>query len=177
MGRHLAGLALVGGALAAALGLPAPTVAQDAVVVYLVRHAERADDGTRDPPLSDEGLERVAALRHVLADAGLTHVHSTDLKRTRQTAEPIAEDHGLRVALYDPFDLQAFAGTLKAAPGRHFVSGHSNTTPALVHALGGDPGEEIAEEEYDRLYVVAITPGARPVTTLLRYGRPSPGEG
>ena len=38
-----------------------PVAAQDAegldetVVIYLVRHAERADDGTRDPPLSEGG--------------------------------------------------------------------------------------------------------------------------
>ena len=95
--------------------------------------------------------------------------------RSAETSSPGTAETATSAPLYDSFDLQAFAGTLKATPGRHFVSGHSNTTPAVVQALGGDPGAEIAEEEYDRLYVVAITHGARPVTTLLRYGRPSPG--
>ncbi|MCE2455191.1 MAG: histidine phosphatase family protein [Gemmatimonadetes bacterium] len=145
----------------------------EAVVVYLARHAERADD-SRDPPLSPEGVARVEALLHVLTDAGLTQVHTTDLRRTRQTADPLAKAHDAPLAVYDPFALAAFAELLKATPGRHFVSGHSNTTPALVRALGGDPHGEIAEDEYDRLYVVVIVPGAEPVTTLLRFGLSGP---
>jgi hypothetical protein len=49
------------------------------------------------------------------------------------------------------------------------VLGHSNTTPDLVTALGGDPQGPIAEMEYDRLYVVTLTDeGAS--TVLLRFG-------
>lgn len=161
--------------------LPAQSVGppEDAAVfVYLVRHAERADDGTNDPPLSPKGLERVEALRHLLADAELTHVHTTDLRRTRQTAEPLARDHGTRLAVYDPFDLPGFAESLKITPGRHLVSGHSNTTPALAAELGGDPGEgmgTMSEGEYDKVYLVILRPETEPVTILLRYGIPSGG--
>ena len=147
----------------------------DAVVIYLVRHAERADDGTRDPPLSEDGRARVRALRHVLADAAITHVHTTDLKRTRDTAQPVADDHGVSLSIYDPFDLAGFAASLRATPGNHLVSGHSNTTPSLVQALGGDPRGEVDEGEYDRLYVVVVSPSGPAVTTLLRYGEPSGG--
>ena len=173
-------VALVGApilALLSASALPGQEAAgsDPTVIVYLARHAERAEDGTRDPPLSVEGLERVEALRQALRDAPLGHVHSTDLKRTLSTAQPLAEDHGVTVSLYDPFDLEGFAEALKATPGMHFVSGHSNTTPALVRALGGDPHGEIEENEYDRLYIVVITPKAEPVTVLLRYGDRSGG--
>ena len=37
--------------------------------------------------------------------------------------------------------------------------GHSNTTPALVEALGGDPGSPIESLEYDRLYMVTFEGG------------------
>ncbi len=146
---------------------------QETVVVYLVRHAERAEDGTSDPPISEAGRERASVLALTLRDAGVTRVHTTDLKRTRQTGAPLAERLGLGVEAYDPKDLPALAARLRATPGRHLVLGHSNTTPALAAALGGEPGEPIAENEYDRLYVMVITPQGAVTTTLLRYGAPS----
>ena len=146
------------------------TALADPVVVYLVRHAERAEDGTNDPPISEVGEARAQELAALLKDAGIDHVHSTDLKRTRQTGAPLLERTALSVEVYDPRDLTAFAATLKATPGRHLVLGHSNTTPDLVAALGGSPEGAIEEAEYDRLYVVVI-PARGPVSTvLLRYG-------
>lgn len=150
-------------------GLPAP---QDPVVVYLVRHAEKADDGTDDPPLAIAGRIRVQTLRTLLADVTLTHVHTTDWKRTRDTARPFAEGAGVELAMYDPRELETLAGEIMDAPGRHLVAGHSNTTPQLVAALGGDPGGEIDDLEYDRLYILVIEPGGSTVTTLLRFGEP-----
>jgi broad specificity phosphatase PhoE len=158
--------------LVLAVGLATPAVAQQSpTVVYLIRHAEKQDDGTRDPALTDQGTERASLLRHMLRDAGITHIHSTEFKRTQLTAAPLARSTGLEVASYDPRDLPAFADWLKANHGRHLVSGHSNTTPGLVQALGGEPGEPIEEaHEYDRLYIVTIAPDGTVATVLLRYG-------
>lgn len=160
-------------ALLVCLGASAPRVAaQEPVVVYLVRHAERAEDGTDDPSISREGQARAALLPHILADAGITRIHTTDYKRTRQTVAPLADATELSPEVYDPRDLPAFAAHLRSLPGRHLVAGHSNTTPALVEALGGDAHGTIAEMEYDRLYVVVI-PAEGPVTTvLMRFGAP-----
>ena len=157
---------------------PGPALAQspagagEPVVVYLVRHVERAEDGTNDPPISAEGRARADALAGMLADAGITHVHSTDYERTRQTAAPLADALGLPVETYDPRDLPALAAHLRGTPGRHLVVGHSNTTPDAVAALGGEPATAIGEMEYDRLYVVVIPAdaAARPTTVLLRFG-------
>jgi phosphohistidine phosphatase SixA len=154
----------------AALAAPAPALAQaDATVVYLVRHAERAEDGTNDPPLSEAGRARAELLGSMLRDARLTRIHTTDFKRTRSTGAPVAQASGLEMELYDPRDLEGFARELRASPGRHLVLGHSNTTPGLVAALGGDPWTPIDEMEYDRLYIVTLTDeGAS--TVLLRFG-------
>jgi broad specificity phosphatase PhoE len=141
--------------------------AVDTLVVYLVRHAEKLDD-SRDPPLSEAGKTRAAELARLLADAGVTHVWSTDFERTRSTARPTATARGLELRIYDPSDLKGFATQLAATGGRHLVVGHSNTTPALVGALGGQPGNLIADSEYDRFYVVTLGSGA-PVTVQLRY--------
>lgn len=163
----------------ASAAMVAPPQSQDAaqpqdsaVVVYLVRHAEKADDGTDDPPLAVAGQIRVWVLRALLADAGLTHVHTTDWKRTRETAAPIADAAGLEPVLYDAQQLEDVAAEIGTMPGRHLVVGHSNTTPQLAAALGGDPSGPIQELEYDRLYIVTIVPGRSPLTTLLRFGEP-----
>ena len=165
-------LAALGSTPCAALQAPANTNADEAVVIYLVRHAERAEDGTNDPPLALAGQIRVQTLLTLLGDVGLTHVHTTDYKRTRDTARPFAERAGVEPSFYDPRDLEALATDIKGTPGRHLVAGHSNTTPQLVAALGGDPSDEIDELEYDRLYIVFIQPGQPALTTLLRFGEP-----
>jgi len=155
-----------------AAGLGSPALAQDGpVLVYLVRHAEKLDD-SRDPPLNEAGKARAVELARVLGDAGITHVWSTDFARTRSTAAPTAEALGVAVQTYDPSKGREFVEELLHTPGRHLVVGHSNTTPALVKLLGGEPGGPISDTEYDRLYVVVLD-GQRVTTTLLRYGVPA----
>jgi broad specificity phosphatase PhoE len=165
----------------AAAGVDAPPGGLSVVggsVIYLVRHAETAGDRAMDPsdpPLSEAGEARAATLAHALADAGLTSILSTDLQRTRATAAPVAAATGLEVQLYDPSDepaMRALLERLAGDGGRHLIVGHSNTTPALVRMLGGDPISRIPESEYDRLYVVSVTASGEVISTLLRYGRP-----
>ncbi len=145
--------------------------------VFLVRHAEALypppADEPRNPPLNRLGRARATRLAEVLGDAGISGILSTDLRRTLQTAGPLAEQLGLGIETYDHRALSALAERLAATPGRFLVSGHSNTTPEMVRLLGGDPGEPIDENtEFDRLYVVTVTSG-RPVSTvLLHYGEP-----
>lgn len=154
--------------------LHALSAQSEPTVVFLVRHAERAEDGTPDPPISAAGQARAALLAQMLTDAGITHIHTTDFRRTRATGRPTADLVGLPMDVYDPDDLEGFATRLAGTPGRHLVLGHSNTTPSLVEALGGDPGEPIDELEYDRLYVVTRSHGSVQ-TVLLRFGAASPG--
>jgi phosphohistidine phosphatase SixA len=148
----------------------AATTQDAAIVVFLVRHAERAEDGTSDPVISLPGWDRSRLLATMLADAGITHIHTTDYRRTRATGRPLAEALELEMEVYDPADLEGFAEELWRTPGRHLVLGHSNTTPELVAALGGDPISPMEDDEYDRLYVVTLTPeGATSV--LIRFGQ------
>lgn len=162
------------GTLFLALLLTAPVAAQsqnEATVVFLVRHAEKVDD-SRDPPLSEAGRERATLLAKWLRDARLTHLHSTDLERTRDTAAPIARQSSLEVRFYNPQDLEGFATRLRATPGRHLVSGHSDTTPMLVRLLGGE-SSDIPDHEYDRLYVLTLEPAGAATTVLIRFGASS----
>lgn len=151
-------------------------------MVFLVRHAERADDaGTDpamamhpvpqdDPSLSAAGRERAMVLARMLRDVKLTRIYTTDYRRTRETVAPTSEATGLAVAIYDASDPEGFASQLRMTPGRYLVVGHSNTTPALVEALGGDPGEPIGSLEYDRLYILTLR-GSSVSTVVLRFGK------
>ena len=121
--------------------------------IYLVRHAEKAKDGTRDPALTDAGNARAKKLSTLLRAKNITRIFSTDYQRTQQTAAPIAKVLDLQIESYDPRDLKGFAAKLKAQHGNILVVGHSNTTPALANALG-DSRSAIDETVYDRLYVL-----------------------
>lgn len=140
--------------------------------IYLVRHAEK--EPGRDPNLAPIGKVRAADLVTHLEGADLSAIYSTDYRRTRQTAAPIALATGLPVIRYDPETLTEFAAQLRAQEGNTLVVGHSNTTPDLAAALGGTPGEAITEAtEYDRLYVLTFT--EQGVDTVIeRYGAPTP---
>ena len=158
------------GLLSAALVLGACASAPPPVenTIYLVRHAEKADGD--NPSLTLVGRARAEILARELSDAGLTAIYSTDYKRTRETAAPIAKATGLPVIGYDPRGLEPFASMLRATPGNILVVGHSNTTPELVDLLGGKPGAPIDEaSEYDRLYVLTVD-GRRVRTELRCYG-------
>ncbi len=158
---------LVLGFLLWAIGL-LPAIQAQTTTIYLVRHAEKADDGTSDPPLTEAGIARALYLAQLLSDAGLTHLHTTNYQRTRQTLEPIAETSGLMPMRYDPRDLSGFAEALREESGVHLVSGHSNTTPMLVEALGGIAGPPISESEYDRLYQLILHADGTVTTTVFR---------
>lgn len=152
-------------------GQTAHAVHSEPTVVYLVRHAERAEDGTNDPPISAAGEARARLIADILRDSGIERVHTTDYKRTRATAEPLAERLGLPLETYEGGDVAGLAERIRTDGGRHLVVGHSNTTPDAVAALRGEPGPPIGEMEYDRLYVVTLTPDGAS-TVLLRFGAP-----
>jgi phosphohistidine phosphatase SixA len=171
--------------LALAFGLlltPVDSAGQDSgTVVWLVRHAERADQGTpaaatmapqTDPELSSVGHQRAQTLASMLRDAGLTRIFSTPFARTRQTATPLATLLGLEVELYDPRQpetVDALLDDIGSRGGRYLIVGHSNTTPALVERLGGESHGAIAEDEYDRLYVIVRDQAGAVTSTLLRF--------
>lgn len=141
----------------------------EGITVYLVRHAEKETGD--DPDLNAAGQARAEALADALEDAGLDTIWSTDYRRTRATSAPLAQRLEVDVQIYDPSDLDAVAETLKTAGETALVVGHSNTTPDLAAALGGEAGPPIDEPtEYDRLYVLTGVGTATVETDIRRYG-------
>lgn len=142
--------------------------AEPSRTVFLVRHAEKADDGTEDPPLTPEGKERANRLWRHLSAAGITAIYSTDYKRTRQTAAPLAENLGLDVEIYDPFEEGIMEKLLnQSGSGNLLVVGHSNTTPMLVNRLlEQEKYRQLSEKAYSDLFVVTIIEGKAHCTVL-----------
>ncbi|GLR17431.1 SixA phosphatase family protein [Portibacter lacus] len=124
--------------------------------LFFVRHAEKADDGTKDPPLTSEGEKRASNLAEILKDKGITKIYSTDYKRTRFTGKPLADLLNLEIELYNPSDKE-FAAKLKneLESGSALIVGHSNTTPTLVNAvLGEKKYDQLSEDDYENLFSI-----------------------
>jgi broad specificity phosphatase PhoE len=155
------------------LGLAAGTrtSAQRATTIYVVRHAEAVRDTSRDPRLSAAGEARAEALRHALEDAGIAAIYVTDYRRSRATAAPLAAVLWIEPTVYDPRDHAALAKKVFAAAGGRaaLVVGHSNTVHAIVEALGGPPGPDLAHHENDPIMVVTAR-GDIVTLARLRYG-------
>ena len=139
-------------------------------VVYLVRHAERADDSP-DSALSEKGRLRADTLARLLGEASISQIYSTDTRRTRATAQPLAEALQLPITEYPASELASLAATLMTLDHNALVVGHSNTTPQLARLLGIRAVQEISELEYDRLYIVVLAAGKPVADSVLRYGQ------
>lgn len=145
----------------AAASDPAQPVDQ-AVTVYLVRHAEKQSGSNPDPDLTAEGRARADALADLLAGRGIDEVVASQFLRTQQTVQPLAERLGLTVEVVDAAEGEVLAERLRSAPGgrRVVVAGHSNTVPALIGLLGVEETVEIPDDRYGDLFVVRILDGA-----------------
>jgi broad specificity phosphatase PhoE len=153
-----------------------PCASASDTLVIVVRHAEKAVEPGADPALSEAGRARAERLAAVLADARITAAYSTQFKRTRDTATPAAKARGIAIRVHEAHagqadaDAAALAAEIRAehAGGTVLVVAHSNTVPAIVKALGGVEVAAIADDEYDRLYVVAL--GETPRVVSATYG-------
>lgn len=135
-------------------------------LVVLVRHAEKARQPANDPPLSSAGEERARALKAALAEAGITAIVTTEYRRTRDTAQPLAEAQHItpeivRVFEHDLADhVRDVVAALRKHPGEGvLVVGHTNTIPAIIRALGGPRLPDIADADYGNLFVLVPREG------------------
>jgi len=147
-----------------------PARAQDAI--YIVRHAERVDDGPQSL-LSAEGHARAARLGEMLRDAGITGVFVTEYERTVQTAQPAAARLGLTPIVNKADDTPGLIAKVRALgpAARVLIAGHSDTVPKILAALGYATPVTIAKGEFDNLFIMmpGKAPGAPPLVLRLRY--------
>ncbi len=121
--------------------------------LFLVRHADRAG---RQDALSPAGAVRAAALAHALQLEKLAAIYHSDTRRTAETAAPLARLLGLTPIVRPAADVSALAREILAdhRGERTLVVGHSNTIPQLIRAAGGPLLPDLAEDAFDRLFVL-----------------------
>jgi len=124
--------------------------------LYLVRHAEKQADGSKDPDLTAAGEQRAQQLANWFKDKNIADIWSSDYHRTRNTATPSLSQGGLELRLYDPRELPALAGKLRQNHRNPINGGHNKTHPELGGLLCDCVVDEIDETEYDLLYVVSV---------------------
>ncbi|HMS68674.1 MAG TPA: phosphoglycerate mutase family protein [Saprospiraceae bacterium] len=129
--------------------------------IIVLRHAEKADDGTKDPPLTAAGKERAARLNQILADFEIDALYATPFKRTQETLAVIAERRKLAVKTYQPNDVNFAKDVLQENLGKTIVvAGHSNSSPALVNKLiGQEKYMALDESVYTKLWVLTFVEG------------------
>jgi broad specificity phosphatase PhoE len=144
--------------LALILSIPLLLVsyANAAPVVFIVRHAEKATTGGKDPDLSVEGKNRADALAHMLKDSQITSVFVTEFKRTQQTAALTARAAQLTPTVVAANDIGALVEKLRALNGNALVVGHGNTIPDLLKALGIATPVSIPEDNYTEILAVLL---------------------
>jgi len=167
------GLACARGSTSSATAEPtAEPTAESAqgLTVYVVRHAEKHTDAGDDPALTDAGQARADALPDALPLDQLVAIYSTDTKRTRATAAPVAARTKLPIEDYAPKAYADLHDRIRAhGHGAVLVAGHSNTVPDMLAAFGIAEPQTIADDQYGDLFVVTLD-GPRATLAIRHFG-------
>lgn len=159
------------------LGLCLSLTSCSTSTIYIVRHAERANDSDTTS-ISAVGQRRAQVLAERLGNSGIDSIFTTPYLRTRQTAAPLAQRLNISLATYPTQPMQAVVDRLKRIRSKQvLVVGHSNTVLEIVRGLGAKPAKQkIEHNEFSDLFVVTLRrrPFAKSVdVSELTYGSSS----
>ena len=133
-----------------------PSAAASQEVVFLTRHAERADQSS-DSLLSSAGKIRAKRLAEILKDGKITQIFTSEKKRTILTAAPLATALHLQPTQVPANDIDALLAQVRAA-GPHdrlLIVGHSDTVPEIMTRLGVPPPPiGIPDTEFNNLFML-----------------------
>jgi 2,3-bisphosphoglycerate-dependent phosphoglycerate mutase len=138
----------------------------------LVRHAEKGNDGTDDPDLTPEGIQRAKKLAGIFKNTAVDAVYSTRYKRTKNTVEPLAQQKGKEVMLYENVKPATLDDILTKYPGGTIlIGGHSNTIPQLANQLvGREEFKTFDDSDYGNILIISVVEkGKVAKATLLNY--------
>ncbi len=144
----------------------------------IVRHAEKdttfadAKMMASDPPLNSIGERRALSLVDKFKGLKINQIYTTNYKRTKATASPIAKARNLNVAIYDPRKLDTFATQLLSSEksgNTILIVGHSNSSPKLVNLLiKKDQFKDLDESIYNTYWIVTSKNG-KMKATMMKY--------
>lgn len=145
---------------------------KESTTFLVVRHAER--EGNQDK-LSEAGDQRAQSLARLGQILNVQAIYSTDTKRTKGTAQPLATAAGLKVETYGRLS-KAWIDSLNQKHSGQVVLivGHSNTAGVIAGLLSGEQPYKIEHDEYDSLFVIQVS-GMKKSSIRMRFGKSSKG--
>jgi len=151
--------------LIAALLLFFNSLAQETTTIYLIRHAEIADD-TGDPELSEAGNVRAKQWATYFKPMLIETFYATQFKRSINTIIPasvagvepvVGATYTMQMVRYDAEKLLLKDVAEKHKGEKILIAGHSNTIPKAINKLiGKEIYEEIPKNVYGNLYIITI---------------------
>lgn len=139
--------------------------------IILLRHAEKENDGGKNPELSEAGKNRAAGLVTLLTKTKIDAIYSTAFKRTENTVAPLAKSKNLTINQYDGGKMSEIDEMLGLWRGGTIViCGHSNTTPTIVNYLiGKEEYAAFADSEYGNLIILTLGEKGQAHVTWLTF--------
>jgi phosphohistidine phosphatase SixA len=141
----------------------------DQGTIFIVRHAEKASTAP-DALLSAAGHERANCLAHLLSDANIQTIFTSHVKRTQETAQPLADERHLSIQIVPKASPAELIQKVRAAArnGDVLIVGHQETVTGIVQKLGGGTVPTLNGNEFDRLMILHLN-GNKSTVTILRY--------
>lgn len=159
--------------------LAGPLAAQTPTIVFIVRHAETRSAPANNPPLSDAGKARAAALTLALSNAGIAAILAPPQAHARATAEPLASKLGIEITSIPvgptpATTAQAAVDIVRKLTGKAIlIVGHANTVNVISAALGAPELPDLCRNDFDQLFTLELMPTGPPRFVLSRYGAPA----
>lgn len=126
---------------------------------YVMRHLE-TPRGVTDPDLTAQGQANAQLLPGWFENDPPSAIYVSNLKRSQQTAAPLARALGITPKVYDPANTPALIQRVRAEPGSVLIVGHSNTVADIVEQLGGTRPEPIADTQFGDIWHIAGNNGS-----------------
>ena len=141
----------------------------DQGTIFIVRHGEKASSAA-DALLSAAGHQRANCLAPTLKDANVQAIFTPEVKRTQQTAQPLADERHLAVTVIPRANQAELVQKARdaAQKGDVLIVAQQDTIASIVQQLGGGSISAIGDNEFDRLIILHLSPSGSSVTAL-RY--------
>jgi len=139
-------------------------------IVWLVRHADKADNSDDAPVKKPQGEKRARDLATTLSDKNIVTIITSTKIRTVHTAKPLLDKlkkKGKKVATFQDDAVEDVVRKVKGSNGNVLVVHHSNTVPEIIKALGGPKLDEL--KVYYRLFTLDLA-GKKTLCTETTYG-------
>jgi broad specificity phosphatase PhoE len=131
---------------------------QKLTTFILLRHAEKVNDGSKNPNLTEAGKKRAEGLVSIFKNTPIRAIYSTSFLRTRETVGPLAKARSLEMKEYEAFKPEPIDKILADFGGETvLVCGHSNNIPWIANYLTGTKKfKNFEDNDYSNVLIITV---------------------